>query len=159
MKLLLYVLFDTNERLVHEQDGRVDRKGARQADTLLHAAREFVRILIAGVGQAHEVEQRPRAFGALLAASFLPAAVVHAAPFRLASYFAPNMVFQCGEPSNVWGWATPGQSVYFSLFDLATNASDTATATADATRPPYASASSATHRRRAREKSRGRCRR
>jgi hypothetical protein len=74
----------------------------------------------------------PRLLGALLAASFIPAAV-RAVPFRLASYFASNMVLQCEQPTAVWGWGTPGQSVYFSLFAPSTNVSDTATATADST--------------------------
>jgi sialate O-acetylesterase len=56
-----------------------------------------------------------------------------AVPFRLASYFAPFMVLQKDEPVPVWGWASPGTSVYVSLWNLATNTSEPAQATADAT--------------------------
>ena len=47
---------ERRERLVHQQNVRVGRKGARQADSLLHAARELAAVAIAPLGETYELE-------------------------------------------------------------------------------------------------------
>jgi sialate O-acetylesterase len=59
--------------------------------------------------------------------------LANAAPFRLASIFGPGMVLQRDAPVTVWGWATPGTSVYAYLVNAATNATLQASGVADGT--------------------------
>jgi len=55
---------ERRKRLVHQHQGRIDRQGARQPDPLLHAARQFGRMLARKGGQADLLEHLQ---GALLA--------------------------------------------------------------------------------------------
>ncbi len=48
---------ECGERLVEQQHARLDRERARERDALLHAARELVRIALAGVPEPDELEQ------------------------------------------------------------------------------------------------------
>ena len=47
---------ERGERFVHQQNRRVDRQRAHEADALLHAAGELVGIMLLEAGQADEVE-------------------------------------------------------------------------------------------------------
>ena len=51
---------ERRERLVEQQHARLDRERPRERDALLHAARELVRIALAGVGEPDELEQLAR---------------------------------------------------------------------------------------------------
>ncbi len=48
---------ERGERLVHQQDIRIEQQGTRDRDPLLHAARQFVRTARGEIRQAHEFEQ------------------------------------------------------------------------------------------------------
>ena len=52
---------ERGERLVHQQDRRIDRERAHEADALLHAAGELIGILLLEAGEADEVEIVPHA--------------------------------------------------------------------------------------------------
>ena len=54
---------ERGERLVHQQDRRVDRERAHEADALLHAARELIGIMPLEPGEADEIEIMPDALG------------------------------------------------------------------------------------------------
>ena len=88
---------------------------------------------------------------ALLGATLaLFVALASGAPFRLASIFQNGIILQREAPIPVWGWATPGVTVYGTLWFTADNTSApiNMTATADAaglfvvTFPPQAGAAS-----------------
>ena len=53
------------ERLVEQQELRLDRESARDIDALAHAARELVRIVLGKAAEPDEVDQRARALPAL----------------------------------------------------------------------------------------------
>ena len=56
-QLHAHLRVERRERLVEEEDARLDRERARERDPLLHPARELVRIAVAGVAEADELEQ------------------------------------------------------------------------------------------------------
>src|SRR5712691_1013707 len=56
-QLHAHLRVERRERLVEQQHARLDRERARQRDALLHAARELVRIAVARVTEADELEQ------------------------------------------------------------------------------------------------------
>ena len=58
---------ERRERLVEQQHTRLDRERARERDALLHAARELVRVAVAGVAEADELEQLAHALVAVAA--------------------------------------------------------------------------------------------
>ena len=64
----------------------------------------------------------------------LLAALAHGAPFRLASIFQNGMVLQRNAPIPVWGWTTPGATVFGTMWRPGNNASApiNASSTADA---------------------------
>src|SRR5205085_6285149 len=53
---------ERGERLVHQQDVRIDRERAYQADALLHAAGELIRIMPLETLEADEIEIMRNAF-------------------------------------------------------------------------------------------------
>ncbi len=48
---------ERRERLVEEEQPRLDREGAGERDALLHAARQLVRVTVGGISEADELEQ------------------------------------------------------------------------------------------------------
>ena len=57
-------LVERSERLVHEQDRRVDRERTGDGDALLHAARQLPRVVAREVDELHERRGAPRLDGA-----------------------------------------------------------------------------------------------
>ena len=64
-QLHAHLRVERRERLVEQQHARLDRERARERDALLHAARELVRVAVAGVPEADELEQLVDALVAL----------------------------------------------------------------------------------------------
>ena len=48
---------ERRERLVEEENARLDREGLRERDALLHAARELVRVALRGLREADELDE------------------------------------------------------------------------------------------------------
>ena len=63
---------ERRERLVHQHDLRRDRESARDADALLHAARQFRRPLVLRAGQPDEIDELLRVRLDLGAIPFAP---------------------------------------------------------------------------------------
>ena len=59
-QLHAHLCVERRERLVEEQHARLDRERARERDALLHAAGELMRIAVARVPEADELEQLAR---------------------------------------------------------------------------------------------------
>src|SRR5581483_3868239 len=53
----IYLRVECRQRLVEEQHARLDRERAGERDALLHAAGELMRVAVAGVREADELEQ------------------------------------------------------------------------------------------------------
>ena len=56
-QLHAHLRVERRERLVEQEHARLDRQRARERDALLHAARELVRVALAGVAEPDELEQ------------------------------------------------------------------------------------------------------
>src|SRR5438445_7698518 len=56
---------ERRERLVEEEYARLDRERARQRDALLHAAGELVRVAVACVAEADELQEIPDALASI----------------------------------------------------------------------------------------------
>ena len=93
---------ERRERLVEQQHPRLDRERARERDALLHAARELVRIAVAGVAEADELEQLAD-----------PAAPRR--PCRLPRIFRPNSTFWRAVMfgKRLYAWKTMPMSRWF----------------------------------------------